>query len=193
MAGSRLDPHVIRWAWSPSHQGILGTEQADRLAEQSRVAACTPFTSLHNCRRHKRCPAFYSVPMCLGNRQHPVHCCWMRTKLSKYRHRCSLRHPLSLSPDAQDLFGRESASVFSTPSNLLTPTPLAIWNMLGLEPMSDNYRPSPLYLQAPNLQDPAEGEPPVDRALITDDCDHSTNVSDRQGRSLRQKKQTKFS
>ena len=28
--------HTIRWAWSPSHQGILGTERADALAEKGR-------------------------------------------------------------------------------------------------------------------------------------------------------------
>ena len=30
--------HVIRWAWSPSHQGIPGNERADALAEQGRRA-----------------------------------------------------------------------------------------------------------------------------------------------------------
>ena len=28
--------HVIRWAWSPSHQGITGNERADALAEKGR-------------------------------------------------------------------------------------------------------------------------------------------------------------
>ena len=28
--------HMIRWAWSPSHQGILGNERADALAEKGR-------------------------------------------------------------------------------------------------------------------------------------------------------------
>ena len=28
--------HLIRWVWSPSHQGIPSNEQADRLAERGR-------------------------------------------------------------------------------------------------------------------------------------------------------------
>ena len=59
--------------------------------------------------------------------------------------------------------------------------------------MSDTYKPSPLYLRASELPNPAVGEPPVDRVLFNDECDCSTDVTNRQGRPTRKQKKGKHS
>ena len=85
----------------------------------------------------------------------------------------------------------ESTPSGSLPSLAITPSPTAAWKALGLEPMSNTYRPSSLYLRASKLRDPAEGESPVGQVLFTEEADYSTDVTDRQGRSARQQKKGK--
>ena len=72
-----------------------------------------------------------------------------------------------------------------------TPSPTKVWQLLDLEPMTEVYQPSPLYLRIGELPDPAEGEPPVGQVLFADECDYSTDISDRQGRPARKQKRSR--
>ena len=105
--------------------------------------------------------------------------------------------PVTLSPHvrpddySRDLSEQEPPSVVTTPSHILTPSFVAIWTILGLEPMTDDFHPLPFYSRARELRDPAAGEPPLERVLFNDDRKHNTHVGDRQGRSKRKKKKGK--
>ena len=70
---------------------------------------------------------------------------------------------------------------------------MAVWKLLDLEALSDSYHPSPLYMRASELPDPAMGEPLVERVLFHDDCDYNTDVSNRQGRFVRKRNKGKHS
>ena len=104
---------------------------------------------------------------------------------------------VTLSPSAQshdclqDLSEQQLASAAMTPSHILAPSLVAIWKILGLEPITNNYHPSTLYLRAGELPDPGGAEPPVERVLFNDKCDDTTDVSDRQGRLERKRKKSK--
>ena len=59
---------------------------------------------------------------------------------------------------SQHATDHETTPVTHTPSHVVTPSPMAVWRLLGLEPMSDTYNSAPLYLRASELHDPAVGE-----------------------------------
>ena len=79
-------------------------------------------------------------------------------------------------------------SIMGTPSSLMTPSPLAVWRALGLEPMSDTRLPSrdkealspksqPMYLRALALPD-QEPLDSVERCLFADSDECSTDASE---------------
>ena len=180
-------PHLIKWAWSPSHQGIPRNEQADRLAKKGRCmhphygnmsTLSHPPPAAARLLQSPDVPRKPSTSHILLVDEEAVSC---------------LQAPLfptpstvTLSPDTQS--GTRShcdTDQEFTPTGSLqaaTPSPTKVWQLLGLEPMTEIYQPSPLYLRTGELPDPAEGEPPMGRVLFADECDYSTDVSDRQGR-----------
>ena len=101
--------------------------------------------------------------------------------------------PSQTSPDGQeteDFLTPQSVvgSIMGAPSPLVTPSPLAVWRALGLEPMSDTRLPygdkeamspktQPMYLRASALPDP---EPlcPIERCLFADSDACSTAASE---------------
>ena len=80
------------------------------------------------------------------------------------------------------------SSLLGSPPPYATPSPLAVWRALGLEPMSDTYLRSgdkealsptsqPMYLRASALPDP-EPQDSVERCLFVDSDECSTDASD---------------
>ena len=80
------------------------------------------------------------------------------------------------------------SSPLGSPHPFVTPSPLAVWRALGLEPMCDTCLPSgkkqalsptfePMYLRASALPDP-EPQDSVERCLFDDSNECSTDASD---------------
>ena len=190
-----LTPH-LKWAWSPSHHGIPGNEQADPLAEKG--------LCMHPHYRSMSTPS-HPPPAAAGLLQSidvPRKPSTSRILLLDEEGVSCLQDPLFLTPSTVTLFFDTPSGDRShcdtdqecTPAGFLqaaTPSPAKVWQLLGSEPMTKIYQPSPLYLRAGALPDPAEGEPPVGWVLFADECDFSTDVSDRQGWPARKQKRSR--
>ena len=180
--------HIIRWAWSPSHQGIPGNERADALAEKGRQdhpLLRYPSPDKQDV-SHTPSPA---APV--KRRAQPLFDCDSEGEVAVAMTLFST--PSQTSSDGQeteDFLTPHSVvgSIMGAPSPLVTPSPLAVWRALGLEPMSDTRPPSgdkealspksqPMYLRASALPVP-EPLDPVERCLFADSDECSTYASE---------------
>ena len=180
--------HVIRWAWSPSHQGAPGNERADALAEKGRQ----DHPLLRYPSPNKQDVSHTPSPAAPVKRrvQQPLDC--------DSEGEIAVAMTLFNTPSQASSDGQETedfltphsvvGSIMGTPSSLMTPSPLAVWRALGLEPMSDTRLPSGdkealsptsqrMYLRALALPDP-EPLDPVERCLFTDSDECSTDASE---------------
>ena len=180
--------HIIRWAWSPSHQGIPGNERADALAEKERQAhplLMCPSPEKQDV-SHTPSPA---APV-KRRVQQPLDC--------DSEGEIALAVALFNTPSQTSSDGQETEdfltphsiveSIMGAPSPLVTPSPMAVWRASGLEPMSDTRLPSgdkealsarsqPMYLRALALPDP-EPLDPVERCLFTNSDECSTDATE---------------
>ena len=129
-------PHLINWVWSPSHQGIPGNEQPDRLAERGPCMhpfylIAAPPRQWQACHRAQtRKPATCRV-LLLDEEDVP----YLQTPLF------ATPSTVTVSPDTQSHNGpryvtdHESTPVASKPSHIVTPLPMVARKLLGLEPM----------------------------------------------------------
>ena len=180
--------HVIRWAWFPSHQGIPGNESADALAEKGRQ----DHPLLTSPSPNKQDVSHTPSPAAPVKRRVQQPLDWDSEE------EIAVAMTLFNTPSQASSDGQETehfltprsvvGSIIGTPSSLMTPSPLAVWRALGLEPMSDTRLPfgdkealspksQPTYLRALALPDPQPLDS-VERCLFADSDECSTDASE---------------
>ena len=178
--------HIMRWAWSPSHQGIPRNERAHALAAKGRH----DHPLLRYPSRDKQDVAHTPSPAAaVKTRVQPQLDCDSEGEIA-------VAMTLFNTPSQTSSDGQETeefltphcvvGSIMGAPSPLVTPSPLAVWRALGLEPTSDTRLPSgdkealsprsqPMYLRALALPDP-EPLDPGERCLFEDSDECSTSA-----------------
>ena len=180
--------HLIRWAWSRSHHGIPGNERADTLAEKGRqdhplLRFPSPDKQEISHTPSPAAPVKARTQFLFDGDSE------METALAM----TLFNTPSQATSDDQETDDfRTPHSVVSallgSPPPYATPSPLAVWRGLGLEPMSDTCLPSrdkeassptfqPMYLPASALPDP-EPQDSVEGCLLADSDECSTDASD---------------
>ena len=177
---------VIWWAWSPSHQGILSNEQADAVAETGRQDH--PLLRYPSPDRQEISHTPSPAAAIKGRPQLLFHCdSDMETTVAM----TLFNTPSQASSDDQETYDFPTphsvvSSLLRAPCPFATPSPLAVWRALGLEPMSDTRLPSrdkealsptsqPMYLRVSPLLD-LEPLDPVERCLFADSDECSTDA-----------------
>ena len=181
-------PHVVSWTWSPSHQGIPGNERADAVAEKERQDhPLLRYPSLDKQEiSHTPSPAapVKERTQFLFDYDSGMETTVAMTLFNTPSQASSDNHETDDFPTPHSAV----SSLLGSPPPYATPSPLAVWRELGLEPMSDTCLPSgdkealsptsqPMYLRASTLPDP-EPQDSVERCLFVDLDECSTDASD---------------
>ena len=180
--------HIIRWAWSPSHQGIPGNERADALAEKGRQDHPLLSYPSHDKQDVSHTP---SLATPIKGRAQPLfdgdsdgEATVAMTLFNTPSRTSSGDQETDDFPTPHSVVG----SIVGAPSPLVTLSPPAVWRALGLEQMSDTRLPSedkealsptsqPMYLRASALPD-LEPLDPVERCLFANSDECSTDATE---------------
>ena len=190
--------YVIRWAWSPSHQGIRGNERADAPAEKGRQNH--PLLRYPPPHKQEISHTPSSAAPIKGRAQ-PLFDC--DSDLEAPVALTLFNTPSQATSDDQEIddFPMTHSvvgSLLGAPCPFVTPPHLVVWSALGLEPMSDTLLPSgdkealsstsqPMYLRTSALRD-REPLDTVERCLFADSDECSTDASEtRKARKKRAK------